>query len=233
MDWEGEGSGAAGSGRLGHVVNEELGGVGTPANTDRVTDRQVQFAAGSVLVMCDDALAAREQEARLGYGTEVGDCLDRGVQYRFDAFRLAAQQQVLGPNGKNAWPVGAGAWQFDATIGSETAFDRRSRQHVGVAQKVGDKARRGFLVKMLRRAFLHDPAGAHDNQPIGHHQGLLLVVGDEDRCETKLLLKGTQLHSNAHTQLGVEVRQGFIEQEDVRVDHKGAGYGHTLLLAAR
>ncbi len=39
--------------------------------------------------------------------------------------------------------------------------------------------------------------------------------------------------SHADAQLGIEVRQRFVEQEDLRIAHDGAAHGDALALAAR
>ena len=38
--------------------------------------------------------------------------------------------------------------------------------------------------------------------------------------------------AHLHPQLGVQVGEGLVEQQHVRLDAQGAGQGHTLLLAA-
>ncbi|MOA41284.1 hypothetical protein D3C78_1632310 [compost metagenome] len=45
-------------------------------------------------------------------------------------------------------------------------------------------------------------------------------------------MHGLDLASHLHAQRGVEVRQRFVKQEDLRIAHQRASHGYTLALAA-
>jgi hypothetical protein len=57
---------------------------------------------------------------------------------------------------------------------------------------------------------------------VRHHQG-----GGADAA-----LDGAQFHLHAFPQLGIEVGQRLVQQQQLRLDRHGAGQGHALLLPA-
>ena len=56
---------------------------------------------------------------------------------------------------------------------------------------------------------------------------------DVDRRDAELLLDAPDLGAQRHAQLGVEVRERLVEEEDARLDGHGARQGNALLLPAR
>jgi hypothetical protein len=72
----------------------------------------------------------------------------------------------------------------------------------------------------------------HDPDPIGDRHRLLLVMGDDDEGQTKLLLQLHQLELRLPAQLLVERRERLVEQQDARALHQGARQRHALALAA-
>ena len=62
--------------------------------------------------------------------------------------------------------------------------------------------------------------------------GLDLVVGDVDEGGVDLLAQLDDLSAHLVTQLGVEVGQRLVHQEDLRVPDDGAADSDTLALAA-
>ena len=57
-------------------------------------------------------------------------------------------------------------------------------------------------------------------------------MGDVDRSDAERLLELPDLGPHLHADLGVEVRQRLVEEEDVGVEHERSGEGDPLLLAA-
>ena len=92
--------------------------------------------------------------------------------------------------------------------------------------------RRREVVDLERRADLLDPALAHDHDPVGQRERLLLVVGDVDGGDPELALDRPDLLAQDDPDLGVERGQRLVEQQDLRLDGQRAGEGHALLLAA-
>jgi hypothetical protein len=100
---------------------------------------------------------------------------------------------------------------------------RRNRRHSAC----------GVIVELLRRADLHDLAGAHHADPVAQRQRLLLVVGHQDEGDAELALKVLQLDLHLLAQLAVERGQRLVEQQELRLVHDGSRQRHPLLLAAR
>ena len=73
---------------------------------------------------------------------------------------------------------------------------------------------------------------AHDADPVGHGQRLLLVVGDEQGGGAEPLLQGADLLAQLQPDLGVERGQRLVEQQHVRLDRQRPGQRDALLLAA-
>ena len=72
-----------------------------------------------------------------------------------------------------------------------------------------------------------------DRHAVGERERLLLVVGHVDRGDAELALEPADLRAHLDADLGVEVRERLVEQQDVRIQHQRARQGHPLLLAAR
>ena len=88
-------------------------------------------------------------------------------------------------------------------------------------------------VQLHRRADLFDPSFRHDDDAVGQAHRFDLIVGDEDEGGAKALVQVLQFGAELRAQLGVEVRQRFVEQEHRRFAHDGAAHGDTLALATR
>ena len=59
-----------------------------------------------------------------------------------------------------------------------------------------------------------------------------LIVGDIDRGDAEPRLQELELDPHLLAQLGVEVGQRLVEQQDLRLAHQAARKGEPLLLAA-
>ena len=101
------------------------------------------------------------------------------------------------------------------------------------ADEAGDEQVVRTVVQIERRADLLDDAVVHDDDLVGHGHRLDLVVGDIDGRGLQALVQFLDLGAHGHAQLGVEVGQRLVEQEDLRVAHDGAAHGDALALAAR
>ena len=94
-------------------------------------------------------------------------------------------------------------------------------------------ARRREVVDLERRPDLLDPAVAHDHDPVGQRERLLLVVGDVHGGDPELALDRPDLLAQDDPDLGVERGQRLVEEEDLRLDGERPGQRDALLLAAR
>ena len=77
---------------------------------------------------------------------------------------------------------------------------------------------------------LQDPV-AHDGDPVGHRHALELVVRDVDGRGAQGLLDVLELAPHPRAQLGVQVGDGLVEQERLRLADQNSPDGHALLLA--
>jgi NAD(P)-dependent dehydrogenase (short-subunit alcohol dehydrogenase family) len=88
------------------------------------------------------------------------------------------------------------------------------------------------VVDFERRADLLDPAAVEDDEAIGQRHRFQLVVGDVERGGAEAALQALDLAAHGDAQLGVEVGQRLVEQEDGRLADDGAAHGDALALAA-
>jgi hypothetical protein len=73
----------------------------------------------------------------------------------------------------------------------------------------------------------------HHDDAVGERHRLDLVVGDVDGGDLKLVGEVLDLGAGRDAELGVEVRERLVHQEDVGLADDGAGERHALALAAR
>ena len=105
--------------------------------------------------------------------------------------------------------------------------------HLRHADKAGDEDVRGMVEDLLRGGDLLDDAVLHDHDTVTEGHGLGLVVGDVDEGALDLVAQLDELGTHLVTQLGVQVGQRLVHQEDLRITHDGAADGDALTLAAR
>ena len=101
------------------------------------------------------------------------------------------------------------------------------------ADKARDEKALRPQIEVVRRAHLLDPAGAHADDAIRHGGRLDLVVGDQDRRDTELLLERLDLGPHGQTERRVEIGERLVEEQELRLLDQGARERHPLLLAAR
>ena len=80
---------------------------------------------------------------------------------------------------------------------------------------------------MLNHAFVHH----HDPMAQGHR--FLLVVCDIDGRGSEHPLELRELDTHLHSELGIKVGEGFIEEEDLGVSHNRTSQSDSLTLPAR
>ena len=107
-----------------------------------------------------------------------------------------------------------------------------ARHQVHQPHEIGHHAVGGMRIDLERRAVLLQPPAAHDRDVIGERERLGLVVGDVDEGDAGAALQLLELGAHALAQLGIEIGQRLVEQQDRRLDHQRARERDALLLAA-
>ena len=90
----------------------------------------------------------------------------------------------------------------------------------------------GLVVQVARGVHLHQQAVLEHRDAVTHGHGLDLVVGHVNGGDAQAAGQGRDLGAGLHTELGVQVGQRLVHEEDLRVTHDGAAHGNTLALTA-
>ena len=88
------------------------------------------------------------------------------------------------------------------------------------------------MIELVRRPHLLDHAVIHHDHPVGERHRLHLVVCHIDRGRPDPLVDALDLGAHLHAELGIEIGERLVEQEDLRVAHDGTAHGNALALAA-
>jgi len=120
-----------------------------------------------------------------------------------------------------------------ADLRDDAFTGHRSRQEVGGSHELGDELGRGVVVDVLRGGELLDSAGAEDADAVGQGEGFLLVVGDEDGRRPGVPQDLLDLFPHLGAKVGVQVREGLVEQDEGGRRGERPGHRHPLLLAPR
>ena len=84
-----------------------------------------------------------------------------------------------------------------------------------------------------RRIDLLQDAVLQQRDSVAHGHRFDLVVGDVDRRGAQPVLELGDLGAHLDAELGVEIAERLVHQEDRRLTHDGAAHGDALALAAR
>ncbi len=117
--------------------------------------------------------------------------------------------------------------RVDAVAVARQPVDERPLAH-----EVRHEPGRGPVIEVVGRVPLLDPPLAHDAHGVGHGEGLVLVVGHEERGRALGLEDPAHLEREALAQVAVQVGERLVEQQHPGARGDGAGEGHALLLAA-
>ena len=90
----------------------------------------------------------------------------------------------------------------------------------------------GRVVELVEASRFARSAIAHHRDAVPHEDRFLLVVGDVEGGDREIAQQLLHLHARAFAQLGVEIADRFVHQEEARVAHDAAPNRHPLLLAA-
>ena len=99
-------------------------------------------------------------------------------------------------------------------------------EETDVAQEFVDERRGRIVVDFGRRACLFDLALIHDGHAVGDFEGFFLVVSHEDAGYVKFVVQAAEPAAEFLADLAaVERSEGFIEQEDSRLERPERGPG--------
>ncbi len=110
-------------------------------------------------------------------------------------------------------------------------LDRELDPVVGAHEGRDERARRP-VPEPLGAVELDDPAPVHDRDPVGHHHGLLAIVGDVERRDAEPALEAADLVRELEADPRIEVRERFVEEQQTRFDREGPAECQALRLAA-
>ena len=92
------------------------------------------------------------------------------------------------------------------TVGVHDAVD-----DIGLPDEVGHKGVLGLVINVDGGADLLDVSLIHDDDRVGHGEGLLLIVGDVDEGDAHLLLNLFQLDLHVLAQLQIQGAQRLVK----------------------
>ena len=130
-------------------------------------------------------------------------------------------------------PSAAHVAEHGADLGARRRWPRRCRgSRFTWPTKLRDPGVCRPLVDAVGRADLGDAAAEHHHDAVGHGHRLGLVMGDVDGGDADAPLQVADEDPHLLAQLGVEIGERLVEQQDLRLDHQRAGQRDALLLAA-
>ena len=103
----------------------------------------------------------------------------------------------------------------------------------GLPMKLATNMLTGLAKTCAGRVVLLQEAAVHHRHLVGHGHGLELVVRHVDDGRVEVLVEALDLGAHLHAQLGVEVGERLVHEEDRRIAHQRAAERDALLLAAR
>ena len=104
-------------------------------------------------------------------------------------------------------------------------------EHIAIAHEARHMQIARPAIDLARGADLLHRSGTHHHDPVGHRQGLVLVVRDVDGGAFQLAVDAADFGTHLDAQLGIQVGQRFVHQDHGRFDDDGPGDGDALLLA--
>src|SRR5581483_11229124 len=104
--------------------------------------------------------------------------------------------------------------------------------HGGRADETGHKEVGRVIVQLLRRAKLLDETAVQYSDARSHRHRFGLIVRHVDEGGLHALVNLGDFGARLHAQLGVQVGEWLVQQEDLRRTYQGAPQRHTLALSA-
>ena len=105
-------------------------------------------------------------------------------------------------------------------------------KNITLTDEVGNKGVFRLVINIHGCADLLDAALRHYDNSVRHGKSFFLVMGNKNEGDTGSLLNLLQFLLHVLSQLKVESCQRLVQKQNLGLVDKGAGNGHTLLLAA-
>ena len=147
------------------------------------------------------------------------------AQEHFDAADLAAGAAAFAAFQRQR-RMQAAEFDFHLVLADDLA-----RQENALADKVSDEAVGRLVVEVVGRIPLLDAAPVHDADLVGHGEGFVLIVSDQNGSHAFALEDFANFKRQAFAQVDVEVRERFIKQDQFGFRGQCARQCHALLLA--
>jgi hypothetical protein len=187
----------------------------------------------------DHSAAGIESTAQNKLGAQEVHTLDDGI----DSVHVAAaslDMNMLGPDGE---PVAGGV--RSGTLGDEdqsvvgyeassmtSVLLKTSAEPQRLANELGDETGSRRVVDFPWGSDLDNAATIHERDTVGNANRFDLVMRHQQRGRSDRPQDFAELDPQRLAQLGIEVREGFVEQQKPRRDRQSSSQRHALLLAA-
>ena len=110
--------------------------------------------------------------------------------------------------------------------------DTLQKIHSGAANEPGHEDVHRIVVDPVRRVVLLQLSVRKYRDAIAERHRLNLIMGDVNRRYAQSGMESPEFRAHLHAKLGVQIGQGFVEEERLRVTNNGAAHRDALSLAA-
>ena len=107
-----------------------------------------------------------------------------------------------------------------------------SLENIGISYKGSHIAGLRMIINFIRCSDLLKLPLIHYHDPVRHIDGLLLVMGNINKGNSKLLLQTLQLQLHGAAKLQIQCSKRFIQQQNPRIICQCSGNCNPLLLTA-
>ncbi len=184
-------------------------------------------ARADVVAEVDDLLQRSRQTAS---GVPVDCMLRRADLHPFRPQRCGDRFAVSYRLDERAVDPGIACRHADGAAGLGVGL-QAAIETIVLADEPGDEGILRVFIHLLRRIELLDLAAVKHRDAIRHRQRLRLVVRDVDHGHAEPLMQPPDLELHLLAQLLVERAERLVHQDQLRLEHQGAGHCDALLLA--
>ena len=146
--------------------------------------------------------------------------------------RRVRKPNVFWPQGEQRWAIRRASYVHESELQRSDSAAHFAAQQVRVSDELRCVGSRRPAVDLARRRDLLQFSHAQQGDAVRHDHGFFLVVRHKHERDADFALQGLQLHLHLAAQVGVQRRERFVEQQQLRPVHQRAGQSDALLLAA-